>query len=433
MGRDCVMMAVEFYGSRVINMENIEAKQDLQELFTKLGTFGRQENNGMTRLSWSPEFKAAQEYLRVYMEANGMAVELDAFGNLIGIYEGKEPELEAVCCGSHLDTVPNGGAFDGALGIVCGLSCVHRWYKAGVRPRRTVKIIAFAEEEGTLIEPGCMGSAYMMGELVGKADNQIHTVNAAKGKTLQELVRQLEITADPLAEPQPLRGSHFIELHIEQGQYLEEAGLPLGIVSAIVGIKRFTIGVEGKANHAGTTRMEKRHDAVAAMAPLITYLHEQALAAKGAYVATVGHISVFPNVENVVPGSAEFSVEIRAEKMETVDAVKADFMQKVAEVCEQYKVKMHIVRENNVKPVLMAAEIMELAEGNAQKLGVAYQKMPSWAGHDAMIMAKYMPTAMLFVPSKQGISHAPEEWSDMEHIEHAVQVLSATLWQLAEK
>lgn len=408
---------------------SIEIEQ-LKNNFLTLAAYGRQENGGMHRLSWSPEFMAAQKYVQKYMVSIGMTTEIDAIGNLIGTFVGKQ-DLPPVMVGSHLDTVPNGGAFDGALGIITALECVRSWHEEGFRPLRPLKVIAFAEEEGTRFGGACVGSQFMAGELYKKVDQDYKTL---AGKSLLSLLAEAQIKQNPFAEQVSLPpDACFLELHIEQGNFLDKAHCSVGIVSAIVGIKRTVIHITGTANHAGTTAMDERQDALVAAAALIKYIYEEQLVPDSLYVATVGQLEVFPNAVNVVPGAVTLTIELRAEQMETIQLLKSKLVSYYKKLEIIYGVEFAEVDEHNISPLLMDAGLIELLQEKAASLTIPSFKLPSWAGHDAMVMGKYVPTAMLFVPSVKGVSHAPEELSRWEDIRQATCVLEAALKELASK
>ena len=395
------------------------------DLFRPLSSFGYTEGQGTTRLSWSPAFLAAQDFLQQYAEKNGLHCEKDGWGNLLMTVPGKE-DLPPVYTGSHLDTVPHGGKYDGALGITVPLAIARSWHEKGFLPRRPLTIIAFAEEEGTRFGTPCMGSQALTGRLQGQSPEAFVTPD---GCPLPQLLQQAGLKGDPFA-PHLLPGKCFLELHIEQGRSLEDAQLPLGIVSAIVGIRHFMITVQGKANHAGTTAMKDRQDALAAAAAEITEIYQSALASQGQYVATVGHIRVSPDAGNVIPGEAEMSLEIRAAEDSVMDQAIARFKEFSHGLEQQYDVIFSWKQLDQIPPLPMDQKIMELFKDYATKESVPFQIQPSWAGHDSMIVGHFLPTAMLFVPSKNGISHSPEEFTSAEDIGQAAEVLEKVLMHL---
>jgi hydantoinase/carbamoylase family amidase len=398
----------------------------IRKFFNDLKVIGRNDEGGITRLSYSSDFRQAQELVRSYMEQAGMEVEVDPIGNLIGSYRGKDEDLPVVISGSHLDTVPNGGAFDGALGVVVAVECIRCWHEQGWRPQRTVKVIAFVEEEGTRFGLACLGSRVMLGEFSSQSPENIVD---ASGHSLLQFLTETGLDPDAFSHAGGIQHQTlcFIELHVEQGAELEQNAIPVGIVSAIVGIDRLNVKIEGKANHAGTTPMDRRQDALVAAALFVSYIYKQASASKGKYVATVGKLNVSPNAENIVPGEVCLTIEIRAEDVAMIDKVRSKFLNRLRKVQAQYNVKAEIMKVNRIPPVQLDGMVTNHICAAGKRLGIEYKILPSWAGHDAMSFAKFVPTGMIFVPSINGISHSPAEESDWDSIMKAAQLLEETL------
>lgn len=388
---------------------------------------------GTTRLSYSDNFLAARDFLRDFMKSAGMTVHVDALGNLIGTYEGLEPELPAVWSGSHLDSVPSGGAYDGVLGIVLPLACIAAWHEQGYRPRHSVSIIAFVEEEGTLFSMPCIASQVLCGEFADKKAAEL--LDSKTGQTLNDYLLQAGLNTEPFTQARLdlTRIKCFLEAHIEQGEELDLAGLGVGIVSSIVGIDRYELRITGQANHAGTTRMSSRRDAMVAAAYLTLRMNEAALASQGEFVATVGRITLSPNAVNVVPGAATVYVETRAANEQILNEAKSVLYKTLEAIKKLYAVECQIVAVNKIAPVQLNKMIMDVFAEAAEEIGLAYKVLPSWAGHDAKVFAEYVPTGMLFVPSVLGISHAPEEYTADKDINSAYAVLDKALRSLADE
>ena len=405
--------------------------EKLETLFAKLAAFGKNNEGGLTRLSYSPEFQAAQTMLAEFMKNIGMTVAIDAVGNLIGTYPGRDNSLKPICSGSHLDSVPNGGMFDGALGIVTALECLRGWHEEGWQPLRPVKVIAFVEEEGSRFGSVCFGSRSMAGEL-READPV--SFRNSEGRTLPEFLADCHLDNDPFNKETSLQNNAaFVELHIEQGAALTESGCSVGIVKAIAGIKRLNVVIKGKANHSGSTAMHRRQDALVAASSLVAFVYDNALASHGNYVATVGKLNVLPNAENVIPGEVQLTIEMRSADTTVLEAAKEKIMRQYLQISTDYKVTIETVSEYNVAPMPMDKELIQTITEASDSLGIDYRLLPSWAGHDAMIIGRYIPTAMIFVPSINGISHSPLELSEWPAIEKATQVLDSTLKTLASK
>ena len=405
--------------------------EKLETLFAKLTAFGKNNEGGLTRLSYSPEFQAAQTMLAEFMKNIGMTVAIDAVGNLIGTYPGRDNSLKPICSGSHLDSVPNGGMFDGALGIVTALECLRGWHEEGWQPLRPVKVIAFVEEEGSRFGSVCFGSRSMAGEL--READPVSFQNSA-GRTLPEFLADCHLDNDPFNKETSLQNNAaFVELHIEQGAALTESGCSVGIVKAIAGIKRLNVVIKGKANHSGSTAMHRRQDALVAASSLVAFVYDNALASHGNYVATVGKLNVLPNAENVIPGEVQLTIEMRSADTTVLEAAKEKIMRQYLQISTDYKVTIETVSEYNVAPMPMDKELIQTITEASDSLGIDYRLLPSWAGHDAMIIGRYIPTAMIFVPSINGISHSPLELSEWPAIEKAIKVLDNTLKTLASK
>lgn len=405
--------------------------EKLETLFAKLTAFGKNNEGGLTRLSYSPEFQAAQTMLAEFMKNIGMTVAIDAVGNLIGTYPGRDNSLKPICSGSHLDSVPNGGMFDGALGIVTALECLRGWHEEGWQPLRPVKVIAFVEEEGSRFGSVCFGSRSMAGEL--READPVSFQNSA-GRTLPEFLADCHLDNDPFNKETSLQNNAaFVELHIEQGAALTESGCSVGIVKAIAGIKRLNVVIKGKANHSGSTAMHRRQDALVAASSLVAFVYDNALASHGNYVATVGKLNVLPNAENVIPGEVQLTIEMRSADTTVLEAAKEKIMRQYLQISTDYKVTIETVSEYNVAPMPMDKELIQTITEASDSLGIDYRLLPSWAGHDAMIIGRYIPTAMIFVPSINGISHSPLELSEWPAIEKATKVLDNTLKTLASK
>lgn len=403
----------------------------IEKTLAALAAYGALPEGGTTRLSYGSEYLAALEFLRDEMTSAGMQVELDPIGNLIGTYVGREPGLPAVMSGSHLDTVPAGGNFDGALGIVAALECARSWQDEGYRPRRSLQVIATIEEEGTAFGMACFGARVRSGEFKTQQPQEIACLS---GGTLFDCLKRAQLpqqalllTAKGFADV-----AAFVELHIEQGAELDQQGVPCGIVEAIVGYDRLFVTLQGEANHAGTTSMARRRDALAAAASLV--LGVKSLAERDRrFVATVGQLTVVPNVVNIVPGQVRLSIETRSYNDDILAEVRIQVLDLLRRVEADSGVTIKQNYDFHVAAVPLTSSIVDITEQAAAKCGVECLRLPSWAGHDAQIFAAAgVPTGMIFVPSIDGISHACEECSDYQAIGQAVRVLEQTLRTLVE-
>jgi N-carbamoyl-L-amino-acid hydrolase len=351
------------------------------------------------------------------MQALGLEAHIDPAGNVLGYLGGSE-DLPALALGSHTDSVPGGGKYDGALGVLGALACVRTLREASVQLRHPLLVIDFAAEEATT--SACpTGSLSFIGEMPDGAldgpawdGRPTKTLLAASGFDVAAVV----------ANRPPVPIAAFLELHIEQGERLAEMGIPIGVVEGIVGIRRYYVTFLGQANHAGTTGMARRRDALVAAAPFITAVRDIALA--HGIVGTIGRVEVHPGAANVVPGRVLLDVEIRS-----MDSGKLD----AAEAALQAKSALHggqFVSGHRLEPVPADPLVQAAIEHACEQLGLPHMRLPSGAGHDAMNMARICPYGMIFVPSEEGLSHAPEEYTQPQHCVDGGRVLLAALLEL---
>ncbi len=382
-----------------------------------LGEIGWVAGTGLQRMAYSPADLAGRRWVLAQMQALGMEAGIDAAGNVVGVLPGSEP-LPALALGSHTDSVPGGGKYDGALGVVGALACVRTLRELAVVLRHPLLVIDFAAEEATTAASP-LGSLAFVGALT-VADLE---GPAWKGESTRALLAESGFDAAAVAAsrlPQPVGA--FVELHIEQGEQLTGAGGGVGLVTGIVGIRRYFVRFVGQANHAGTTSMARRRDALVMAAPFITAVREIAVAQ--GIVGTVGRVDVQPGAPNVVPGCVLLDVEIRGLDELLLDAAE-EALRLAAEAQGGAFTSGHCKAPVPADPALLA-----VVERVCRRLGVRHQPMASGAGHDAMNMARVCPYAMIFVPSEAGISHAPAEYTAPAECMDGVRVLLATLLEL---
>jgi len=355
---------------------------------------------------------------------------IDAVGNVVGRYEAAVPDAKALMTGSHYDTVRNGGKYDGRLGIFVPMACVRELHRQGRRLPFAIEVVGFAEEEGQRYKATFLGS----GALIGHFDPAWLDQKDADGVTLREAMRHagLDEADIPAIRRDPARYLGFVEVHIEQGPVLTELDLPLGVVSSINGSVRFVGEVHGMASHAGTTPMDRRRDAAAAVAELILFA-EQRAARDGDSVATVGMLEVPNGSINVVPGLCRFSLDVRAPNDAQRDAVAADVLAALAAICERRFVRHTLEETMRASAAPSAPEWQRRWERAVESLGLPVHRMPSGAGHDAMKLHEVMPQAMLFVRGiNSGISHNPLESSTAADIDLSVRAFQHLLEGLAQ-
>ncbi|MBN9245035.1 MAG: Zn-dependent hydrolase [Mesorhizobium sp.] len=402
--------------------------QRLRRLIEGLDRFTATPGRGTTRLTYSAQFRQAADFLRAEMEAAGLGVREDEIGNVIGRLDGANPERAAVMVGSHFDSVPNGGRFDGPAGVVAGLEVAFLLRQHGLLPERPVEVIAMIEEEGTRFGGGLAASRILTGALdtarLGALPDD-DGVTMAEAMTAYGLDPALAHRA--VLEPGSLHA--FLELHIEQGPVLEARGEDVGIVERIVGMAQVKATVRGQAGHAGTTPMNARRDALVGAVGALARLPDLARETGPDAVLTVGKLEVRPGGANVIPDLVTFTVDIRAPQEEAVRAL-VERTRSAIEAAGGNGLTVEIEEQLFVPPVPLSADLHATLSRHAAALGLKSRSMVSGAGHDAMIMAGFAPTGLVFVPSRGGISHAPEEWTDYEQLARGVDVLFAAVCEL---
>jgi beta-ureidopropionase / N-carbamoyl-L-amino-acid hydrolase len=398
----------------------------LKNELERFANFGRTENNGVTRLSLSEEDRLAREFFRTCCEEIGLAMKVDDMGCMYATLEGTENKPPIVI-GSHLDSVKKGGRFDGVLGVLAGLEVVRTLVENNIKPQIPVTIANFTNEEGARFEPSMMAS----GVLSGKFDKSVMVKKVdSEGITFEDALLSSGFAGE--IENRLKEARAFLELHIEQGPILEREALSIGIVECVVGMACYDIEITGESDHAGTTPMNMRKDALFAANNLITKIRKRLGSLDNELVFTIGRVNVYPSIHTVIPNKVVFSLEARHKDPEVVSAVK-DFIQGLPylglnEGCE---VKTTKLWERDT--VWFEPEICNLLEQSAQSLGYTNKRMVSGAGHDAQFIATYIPSAMLFVPSINGKSHCEEERTTWEDCEKGVNVLLDTVLALLSK
>ncbi|ALV21805.1 Zn-dependent hydrolase [Carnobacterium antarcticum] len=395
-----------------------------------LSLFTATPGTGTTRLTYSPEDQLARTYLKEQMKQVGLKVREDAVGNIYGRLEGKDASLPAVIVGSHFDSVPNGGAFDGPAGVVTGLEVAALFQENQLQPVYPLEIIAMVEEEGSRFGSGLLGSRMLAGQVSAES---LISMKDASGVSVNEAMLALGFNGNQLPEARRTGKDvkAFIELHIEQGPVLEDAGEDVGIVETIVGMTELKVTITGRAGHAGTTPMDARRDALAAAVQILADLPQLAIEAEEATVLTVGKLTVYPNGANVIPNIVVFTVDIRSKSEACVQAVD----QQVRTII-QTRTPMGITAEIEEmlyqQPVQLSGKIHQQLTANSEALGLKSRSMVSGAGHDAMVFAGFTEVGLVFVPSKDGLSHTPEEWTDYEQIQKGIEVVYETVKQLTK-
>lgn len=386
-----------------------------------LAQFGANPEGGVSRVAFSDADLAGRAYISELMRRAGLDVRVDAAGNLIGRRSGGEDGLPPILIGSHIDSVPGGGNYDGDVGVIGAIEVVELLNAHGIRLRHPLEVVSFTDEEG-----GLTGSRAMAGKLT---EEGMRVVSHA-GLTIRDGIRRVGGDPDRLDEATRKPGdiAAYVELHIEQGGILHEAGTDIGVVEGIVGIRWWDVTVEGMANHAGTTPMNRRSDAMVTAAELTLAINRVATELEGRQVATVGRIQAFPGAPNVVPGKVTMSLEIRdldAAKMQKVYDLIAAEAEHIADA-RGAAIRLEEVDLAAV-PAPTDERLRDIVASAADALGLSYRRMPSGAGHDAQDLALIAPIGMIFVPSVDGISHSPREYTSAEDMANGASVLLGTV------
>jgi hydantoinase/carbamoylase family amidase len=371
------------------------------------------DGGGVSRFAWSPELAEASAWLGRRLEALGLEVEVDSAGNVLGRWKGGEGK--AVLVGSHLDTVPRGGRYDGALGVLSALAVVRALKADGTELARPLWVVSFNDEEGSRFQTGMLGSRAFCGEL---------DLEDWRRRGVADAMARAGFDFERLPQARGVDGvGAYLELHIEQGPVLEQSGEDIGVVTAITGLLGFRVRFLGAANHAGTTPMDARRDALAGAARVVLALREEAREREG-MTANVGKLLVEPGGFNVIPGLAEFTVDVRSPTPEGYERAEAFVRETVKRVAAEEELGVEISTTHRKPPVALDESLQETLVAAAEAEGASYHRMPSGAGHDAMVLAHHVPAAMLFVPSRGGISHSPEEYTPPEQCELGARVLA---------
>lgn len=388
-----------------------------------LAAFTATPGAGTTRLSYTPEYRQACDYLIDHARSLGLTARLDAIGNLRIRLEGADLAAPVVVIGSHLDTVINGGDFDGILGVVSGVEVVEQMVETGVQPRHPVEVISFVEEEGTTFRCPLTGSKALAGEL-GMQD--LENLEDEAGCSLVQAATRFGL------DPAGLDGDRFpdrgikamFELHIEQGAVLESLGLPVGIVEHIAGSENHRVRLRGRANHAGTTPMSLRFDALACAAECIGTVERLASdPTRPDTVATVGRIHCSPNAVNVIPAAVEFSIDVRDIRDPLIESASSAILDLIRSIARDRGIQCETELTGKSPPRPMAPGIIERLATLAGHARIPYHRMNSGALHDAAMMTGVTDVGMIFVPSRDGRSHTPKEWTDYEDIERGANLL----------
>ncbi|GIN91090.1 Zn-dependent hydrolase [Siminovitchia terrae] len=395
----------------------------LKGTLEKFADFGRTKNNGVTRLALSEEDRLVRDYFCSCCKELGMSIKVDDMGNIYATLEGKENKPPIVM-GSHMDSVKKGGRFDGVLGVVAGLEVVRTLIENGVKPRNPIMVVNFTNEEGARFEPSLMAS----GVLSGKFDKtKMLQQTDVDGITFGDALQSIGYAGEQ--EMRLQEGTAFLELHIEQGPVLEREGLTIGVVECVLGMVCYDIEITGESDHAGTTPMDMRKDALFATNNFITEVRQKISALDNELVYTIGRVNVLPNISTVIPNKVVFSLEARHKNPDIIKKVE-EIIQGLTRSDANEGCEIKTTKLWDRDTVWFDKNICNLVEQSTKSLGYSYKRMVSGAGHDAQFIASFIPTAMIFVPSANGKSHDEDELTSWEDCEKGVNVLLETVLAL---
>jgi len=403
----------------------------LRDRLEGLSVFGRPAGgafaDGVSRVAFSDADVAGRRYVSDLMRAAGLQPRIDPAGNIFATRAGTDPSLPPILFGSHIDSVPNGGNFDGDLGSLAALGVIEALDRANVRTRHPLEIVVWSAEEGVAFGRGLAASRIVAGD-VRPADMDAVWNGLRRG----DAVRKIGGDPDRIMEAVRPKGAHhaYLELHIEQGGTLERDRVAIGVVEGIVSIERYSAVVTGFANHAGATMMADRQDALVAASQLTLAVREAVTSKPGKQVGTVGQLNVEPNAPNVIPGVVRMTIELRDLSTPTLTAIMADIRQRAAAIATQSKTTIAITELSRNPPALAEEGVQRAIERAAGSVGLSTRRQPSFAGHDAQMMAILGPMGMIFVPSVAGISHSPRELTTWEDCANGANVLLGAVMEM---
>jgi beta-ureidopropionase / N-carbamoyl-L-amino-acid hydrolase len=395
----------------------------LNQSIDELAAIGKLENGGVCRIAFTTEDLLARRVIQSWMVDAGMTVQIDAAGNIIGRYAGTRAGAAALATGSHIDTVPVGGRYDGCLGVLAGLEVVRTLNDNKIRLIHPIEVIVFSDEERSVI-----GSKTMAGEIKEAPEHYCRL----DGTPIQPCLEKVGGNWDHIAQAKRDRAdiAAFVELHVEQGGVLEHRDVPLGVVTGVVGQYRFAVDVVGCPNHAGTTPMSMRKDALFAAAQMVVAINKIAVDTPGDQVATVGFMNVYPNATNTIPGKVDFRIDLRDLSQQNLEFLKGQIESQIRAIASETGTEITIRQTLHILPTLAAPRIMDVIEEVCQEMNLDYTHLPSRAGHDAQEIGRITDMGMIFVPSRAGISHSEDEYTTPEECTQGANVLLKTFLKL---
>src|SRR5215813_9000228 len=411
------------FGAAAIGLPRFSLQSSLRvtgdrivEHLNALSQFGKNPQGGVSRVAFSDADRQGREYVQGLMRAASLEVSIDAAGNIVGRRPGTSSNLKPLLMGSHIDSVPEGGNFDGDVGSMSAIEVAQTLAEKNHRTRHPLEVIIFADEEG-----GTIGSHAIGGEISSKQLNLV----SSSGKTIRDGIKFIGGDPESLSTVRRKRGdiAAYLELHIEQGGILDNEGINIGVVEGIVGIKQWEVKIEGFANHAGTTPMNQRRDAMLAAAKFIEAVNRVVTSLPGRQVGTVGKLQAWPGAYNVIPGKVVVGLELRDLETAKIDLMFQKIQSETAEIAKSTGKSFSFTETNSIAPAPTDLRFRKLIDETAKSLGLTTKSLPSGAGHDAQEVARLGPVGMIFVPSVGGISHSPKEFSRPADIANGANVL----------
>lgn len=406
-------------------------RQRLASHVARLAKIGAGRGGSVNRPSYSRLERQAHQYVADELELLGAKVTVDAAGNTLGILGGLDDKLPPILTGSHLDTVPDGGRYDGVVGVIAGLEALRAIKASRHKTAHPLGVVAFAGEEGgSRFGEGRLGSQMKIGNVTS---DDLGALRDDSGASVAEAMRELGLEPERLARDvwYPDSLAAFIEVHIEQGKILEGLGKTIGVVTGIVGATRLRVTVTGRADHAGGTPMSERRDSLLAAAKMIVALHETVRLQGGPHsVGNVGDVRVLPGSVTVVPASTTFLAEFRDQEQDSKERVRKELLDRFEQVADEVGVQLKVEVLADNPPVAIPVNVQDQIRSACLTAGIAHHAMPSGGGHDAAHMAEIAPTGMIFIPCRDGVSHNPAEFAEPDDISTATAILAYTLVNL---
>lgn len=394
----------------------------LNRNIAQLAQIGTLPGGGVSRVAFTPEDLLARQLVQSWMVDAGMSVRIDAAGNIIGTYAGRE-SVGALSTGSHIDTVPVAGHYDGVLGVLAGIEVVRVLQENAIRLIHPIEVVVFTDEECSVI--GCKA---MAGNVV---DNPEY-YQRNDGTPIENCLARIGGDWSKIATAKRAPGeiAAFVELHVEQGGVLESTGDAIGVVKGVVGQYRYAVTVTGRPNHAGTTPMNMRKDALVAASQVVLAVNKLGVKTPGEQVATVGYLNISPNAVNIVPARVDLKIDLRDLSQTHLDNLLAQMRQQFAQIATVTETEIVMTQALHVLPTLAAPKIQDAITSVCQQLQLSYSYLPSRAGHDAQEIGRFADMGMIFVPSHAGISHAEDEYTSPEQCTQGANVLLQTFFKL---